>query len=147
VRNVEMADQVRSAQKARAIYTKLGPKLYDPAKSEFDTRMLSLFESIEKNRDDVDTKIEDLHQCWRREGFWQRHMDKMKISLLLGAIISPMEMPFRRKTASIAQLMENWTRVGRIVNGHRFSLYKAAPKWTGPPQVTPKVEEPTIQES
>jgi transcription termination factor NusB len=145
---VKREDQVRSAQDARACYTKLGPKLYDPDKSVFDSRMLSLFDSIEENREDIDARIEDLHQLWRRESFWQRRMDKMKLNLLLGAVVQPNLRHWWRTSASIGQLQENWMRVAKIVNGHRFSQFPMAASWIGPPpNAPPSVEKPTITKS
>ena len=148
VSRVEMADQVKSAQDARAYYLTPERRLYNPAKpNAFDTRLLSLFDSIEKNREDIDAKIEDLHDFWRHEGFWQRRRDEYKLNVVYRAVVAPME-TWAPKTASIRQLEQVWRRVLRIVNGHRFSVQVIAKEWIGPPQAAPpSVAEHTRQES
>src|SRR5450759_5887407 len=60
VSEVSAAEQALLGQEARAMY--IGPEFRlcnIDAPSELASRLLSLFDSIEANRDDIDTKIED----------------------------------------------------------------------------------------
>ena len=138
-----MEDQARLAQEARAFYVDPGHYIYDKSKpSAFDLGMLDLFDSIEGGRSDIDKKIEQLHDLWKSEGFWARRRDENKVNLLWSATAG--RMMWGRQSASMVQLKENWQRVKRIVNGHRFSVYTIASEWVGPPAGQQVVAEPSL---
>jgi hypothetical protein len=143
VSGVLMEDQARSGQEALAYYLEPARRLYNP-KSEFDQKLVGLFESIAQNRSDIEARIQDLHQTWKREGFWQRRRDEYKLNVVYRSVVYKMERQLR-KTPSIQQLEANWHHVMRIVNGDKFSVYVSAKEWIGPPLgQQPAVEEPSL---
>src|SRR5260370_5350578 len=84
VSEVSAAEQAQLGQGARAMY--VGPEfglcnVDNP--SEFDSQALSLFESIEANRDDIDTKIENL-RAYLKSGCsrFERGKNKRKLHLV-----------------------------------------------------------------
>lgn len=116
---VSAAEQALLAQAARAMYVDPALKLCSiDSPSEFDSQVLSLFDSIEANRDDIDTKIENL-RIYLKSGtsLFERLKDKQKLDLVYrsGAAYLVRPRPDRSRLG-MQQLLANWGRVGRLVS-------------------------------
>ena len=119
VSEVSAAEQAQLGQGARAMY--VGPEFglsNIEAPSEFDSQVLSLFESIEANRDDIDTKIENL-RGYLKSGCsrFERLKNKQKLDLVYrnGAAYLVRPRPGRSRLG-MQQLLASWGRVGRLVS-------------------------------
>jgi hypothetical protein len=120
VSEVSAAEQALLGQGARDMY--VGPEfglcnLDTP--SEFDSHVLSLFDSIEANRDDIDAKIENL-RAYLKSGCsrFERLKNKQKLDLVYrnGAAYLVRPRP-ERSALGMRQLLASWGRVGRLVSG------------------------------
>jgi hypothetical protein len=120
VSEVSATEQAQLGQEARAMY--VGPEfglcnIDNP--SEFDRQVLSLFDSIEANRDDIDTKIENLRASLKSSGSrFERLKNKQKLHLVYrnGAAYLVQPRPDRSRLG-MQQLLASWGRVGRLVSG------------------------------
>jgi hypothetical protein len=121
VSEVSAAEQMLLGQGARAMY--VGPEfgLCDiDSPSEFDSHVLSLFDSIEANRDDIDTRIENVRAYLKFSGSgFQRLKNKQKLDLVYrnGAAYLVRSKPGRSRLG-MQQLLASWGRVGRLVSGN-----------------------------
>ena len=145
VSEVSAAEQAQLGQGARAMY--VGPEFRlsnIDAPSEFDSQVLSLFESIEANRDDIDTKIENL-RGYLKSGCsrFERLKNKQKLDLVYrnGAAYLVRPRPGSSRLG-MQQLLASWGRVGRLVSsrGARPSgqVWFSAPSRTAPGPVRMK---------
>jgi hypothetical protein len=127
---VSAVDQALLAQRARAFFVDPQHRLCNPATpSEFDTHLLSLFDSIETNRDDIDAKLENLRIHLKSCGMWQRLKYKQKLDLVYRD--SAAYLVRGRTTTAMRQLLANWRTVGRL--GSSGSELSGAPKsWIRP---------------
>src|SRR5579864_816001 len=115
VSEVSAAAQAWLAQSARAIY--VGPefKLCNiAAPTEFDTYVLSLFDSIEGNRDDIDARLESLRIYLKSKcSLFPRLKNKQKLRLVYGKMRWQL---VRGRTSQsnlgMRQLLANWGKVG-----------------------------------
>src|SRR6202158_4110235 len=120
VSEVSAAEQAMLGQEARAMY--VGPtfRLCNiEAPSEFDSRLLSLFDSIEANRDDIDAKIEDLG-AYLKSGCTtlERFKNKQKLRLVYNNLAAYLVRPRpERSRVGMKQLFASWAGVGRLVPG------------------------------
>jgi len=120
VSEVSAAEQAMLGQEARAMY--VGPtfRLCNiEAPSEFDSRLLSLFDSIEANRDDIDAKIEDLG-AYLKSGCTtlERFKNKQKLRLVYNNLAAYLVRPRpERSRLGMQQLLASWARVGRLGSG------------------------------
>jgi hypothetical protein len=119
VSEVSAAEQAQLGQGARAMY--VGPEFRlsnIDAPSEFDSQVLSLFESIEANRDDIDTKIENI-RGYLKSGCsrFERFKNKQKLDLVYrnGAAYLVRPRPGSSRLG-MQQLLASWGRVGRLVS-------------------------------
>lgn len=119
VSEVSAAEQAQLGEAARAMY--VGPEFRlcnIDAPSEFDSHVLSLFDSIKANRDDIDTKIENLHAYLKSgcSGF-ERLKNKQKLDLVYrnGAAYLTRPRP-NRSSLGMQQLLASWGKVGRLVS-------------------------------
>ena len=119
VSEVSAAEQAQLGQGARAMY--VGPEFRlsnIDAPSEFDSQVLSLFESNEANRDDIDTKIENL-RGYLKSGCsrFERLKNKQKLDLVYrnGAAYLVRPRPGSSRLG-MQQLLASWGRVGRLVS-------------------------------
>jgi hypothetical protein len=119
VSEVSAAEQAQLGQGARAMY--VGPEFRlsnIDAPSEFDSQVLSLFDSIEANRDDIDTKIENL-RGYLKSGCsrFERLKNKQKLDLVYrnGAAYLVRPRPGSSRLG-MQQLLASWGRVGRLVS-------------------------------
>jgi len=134
VSEVSAAEQAVLGQAARAMY--VGPEFRlcnIDAPSEFDTLLLSLFDSIEANLDDIDTKIENLRAylksgCSRFEGLKNRQ--KLDLVYRSGAAYLVRPRPGRSRLG-MQQLLASWGRVGRLVS-NREGPSKVPEAWIRP---------------
>jgi hypothetical protein len=120
VSEVSAAEQALLGQAARAMY--VGPEFglcNIDTPSEFDSHVLSLFDSIEANGDDIDTKIENL-RAYLKSGSsrFERLKNKQKLDLVYrnGAAYLVRPRP-ERSRLGMQQLLASWGRVGRLVSG------------------------------
>jgi hypothetical protein len=120
VSEVSTAEQALLGQEARAMYVGREFRLCNiDAPSEFDSRLLSLFDSIEANRDDIDTKIEDL-RTYLKSGCttFERFKNKQKLRLVYNNMAAYLvrSRP-ERSRLGMQQLLASWGRVGRLASG------------------------------
>jgi hypothetical protein len=113
--------QARLARDMRAYYTKRS----SASPSEFDSQMLSLFDSIEAGAGDIDAKIEMLRAYVQKEGHFQRWKHQYRANIV-----------WRTGDESLQwlpetwQLRTNWARL-RIL-GPTWASYTMAPAWGAP---------------
>ena len=131
ISEVSGAEQAILAQEARAFYVDPQSKLCDPEKpSEFDVRVLALFDSIERNGEDIDTKLEDLRVYLKGVNPMVRAKDKFKLRLVYAGMAAylarakPVQSRMGRQ-----QLLANWRKVGRLVNS---DVGRAPQSWIRP---------------
>jgi hypothetical protein len=116
---VSAAEQAMLGEAARAMY--VGPEFglcNIDTPSEFDSRVLSLFDSIEANRDDIDTKIENL-RAYLKSGSspFERLKNKQKLDLVYRNGAAYLVRPRSgRSRLGMQQLLASWGRVGRLVS-------------------------------
>lgn len=111
---VSASDQVWLAQAARGVYTDPQWRLCDPATpSAFDQHVLSLLDSIESNRDDIDARIEALRAYLRGSNPFERFKDKQKLSLVYSNVAAALVRG--PMTTGMRQLFADWRMVGGIV--------------------------------
>ena len=120
VSEVSAAEQAQLGQEARAMY--VGPEFRlcnVDAPSEFDSHVLELFDSIAANRDDIDTRIENI-RAYLKSGCsrFERGKNKRKLDLVYrnGAAYLVRPRP-ERSRLGMQQLLASWGRVGRLVSG------------------------------
>jgi hypothetical protein len=119
VSEVSAAEQAELGHAARAMY--VGPEFRlcnIESPSDFDTHVLSLFDSIEANRDDIDTRIENLRTYLKSGGsLFDRLKNKQKLHLVYqnGAAYLVRPRP-ERSRLGMQQLLASWGRVGRLVS-------------------------------
>jgi hypothetical protein len=130
---VTRAGQASLGQEAYNVYSNPNAKMYNPEHpGGFDTRLLALFESIEHGKDDIDERIEDLHQYWRHEGFFARQRERIKLNYVWTRVYGPMQVGMSEQTPEVRQLKANWNRLLRITNAHWFTPYTLSDEWVGP---------------
>lgn len=134
VSEVSAAEQAQLGQAARAMYVDPAFRLCNvDAPSEFDSQVLSLFDSIEANRDDIDNKIENL-RVFLKSGSSRFESSKNKQKLYMvyrnGAayLVRPRS---GRSRLGMQQLLASWGRVGRLVSG-RVGPSKVPEAWIRP---------------
>lgn len=119
VSEVSAAEQAQLGQAARAMYVDPSFRLCNiEAPSEFDSRVLSLFDSITGNLDDIDVKIENL-RIYLKSGCSgiERLKNKQKLDLVYRTGASYLVRPRAgRSTLGMRQLLASWGRVGRLVS-------------------------------
>jgi hypothetical protein len=134
VSEVSAEAQAALAQAARAMY--VGPqfRLCNIATpSEFDSYVLSLFDSIEGNRDDIDAKLENLRVYLKsRCSLFPRLRNKQKLRLVYGN----MRMYLVRgrpgqSDLGMRQLLANWGKLERLAGGEGISP-KVPETWIRP---------------
>lgn len=127
---VSATDQALLAQRARAFFVNPERKLCNPATpSEFDAHLLSLLDSIEANRDDIDAKLQNLRAYIKSCGIWQGLKYKQKLYLVYRD--SAAYLVRGRMTTAMRQLSANWRMVGRIGSGGS-ELSRAPKTWIRP---------------
>jgi hypothetical protein len=129
---VTVAQQAMLGQYARAYYVDPQHRLCDPeTPSGFDTHVLSLFDSIEQNRDDIDAKLESLRVFLKGAGVWDRVKNGQKLSYVYTSAAAALVRPQRdRSRMAMQQLLANWRMVGHI--GANEGLPKAPKTWIRP---------------
>jgi hypothetical protein len=133
VSDVSREGQASMGLAAYNVYSNPAAKMYKPDHpGGFDVRLLSLFESIEQCKDDIDGKIVELHQHWRHEGLFARQRERIKMNYVWTRVYGPMQRGVSDQTPEVRQLKANWSRLLRITNAHWFSPYEIAPEWIGP---------------
>ena len=120
ISEVSAEEQAQLGQAARDMY--VGPEFRlcnIDSPSEFDTQVLSLFDSIAANRDDIDTRIDNL-RTYLKSGCsrFERGKNKWKLHLVYrnGAAYLVRPRPGRSRLG-MQQLLASWGRVGRLVSG------------------------------
>lgn len=118
--------QALLARDMRLYYTKPSTRFCNPASpSEFDSQMLSLFDSIEAGDGDIDARIEALRSYVQKEDLFQRWKDHYKANMV-----------WRKGDESLQwvpetwQLRTNWARL-RIL-GPTWGSYTMARAWVAP---------------
>jgi len=116
VSEVSAAGQARLAQEARAMYVSPAFRLCDiRTPSEFDNHLLSLFDSIERNGDDIDSKLESLRVYLRSCNLFERLKNKQKLNLVYGNMAAHLVRPRSGQSRlGMQQLLANWGKVGRL---------------------------------
>jgi hypothetical protein len=129
---VSVAEQAILAQEARALYTGPKFKLCNPlTPSEFDRHVLSLLDSIEANRDDIDAKIEAMRVYLKSNNLGERFKNKQKLDIVYTNVAAHL---VHRKGGhsriGMQQLLANWRKVGRLVN--QWERPRAPETWIRP---------------
>ena len=134
VSEVSASEQALLAHEARAMYLDPQFRLCDSEKpNEFDSHVLSLFDSIEGNRDDIDTKIENIRDYLKSGCSWlDRMKNKQKLDLVYrsGAAYLARSRP-ERSRLGMQQLLASWRIVGRLGSGSEWPA-KVPPAWIHP---------------
>lgn len=116
---VSATEQMWLGREARAMYVDTRFRLCNAASpSEFDGRLLALFDSIEENRDDIDVKIDGLRSFLKVNcnGF-ERGKNKWKLHLVYRNMAAYLVRPRSgRSRLGMQQLLASWGRVGRLVS-------------------------------
>jgi hypothetical protein len=116
---VSAAEQALLGQEARAMY--VGPEFRlcnIDAPSEFDSHVLSLFDSIEANRDDIDIKIENV-RAFMKSGCTtlERFKNKQKLDLVYRNMAAYLvRSKPERSRLGMQQLLASWGMVGRLAS-------------------------------
>jgi hypothetical protein len=113
---VSAAEQADLGREARAMYTGPKWKLCNPeAPTAFDSTVLSLFDSIEANRDDIDARLETVRATLAGTGRFERSKDKQKLYLVYRNMAAFL---VRSRPGSsrlgMQQLLASWGRVGKL---------------------------------
>jgi hypothetical protein len=118
--------QARLARDMRAYYTRRSSRSGNPASpSEFDSQMLSLFDSIEAGAGDIDAKIETLRAYVQKEGRFQRLRHQYRANIVWRTGDESLQW-----VPETWQLRTNWARL-RIL-GPTWASYTMAPAWGAP---------------
>jgi hypothetical protein len=129
---VSATAQARLAQEARAMY--VGPEFRlcnIDTPSEFDTHVLSLFDSIEGNRDDIDVKLESLRVYLGSNSLFERLKNKQKLNLVYRNMAAYLVRPRSGQSRSgMQQLLADWGKVGRLAGSEGPS--KVPKTWIRP---------------
>jgi hypothetical protein len=119
VSEVSAAEQADLGREARAMYTSPQWKLCNPeTPSDFDSTVLSLFHSIEANRDDIDAKLETVRTTLANAGHFERSKDKQKLYLVYRNMAAYLvrSRPGRSRLG-MQQLLASWGMVGKLAGG------------------------------
>lgn len=111
ISEVSATDQAALAQSARAL-------LADSAigsSPEFDTYFLRLLDSVERNLDDIDARLQDLRAFLRGTTMWDRFKDKQKLGLVYS--VAAADLAHAHLTPGLRQLLANWRMVGALGSG------------------------------
>ncbi len=128
-----IGEQARLAQEMRAFYTNPAHplcKLANP--TEFDRMMLSLFDSIQADATDIDTKIDGLRSYLQQKGFFRSYGERFKVHLVWNRGAASLQ--WTRPSADVWQLRCNWNRLLRVANVGPWwnDGHTVAPKWILP---------------
>jgi hypothetical protein len=100
--------------------------------NELDKQLFSLFDSIEQCRDDVDAKLDSLHEAWKHSGLVTQTLYRIKFHYLFrGVGYEVSQRAGELNTDSAKQTLLNWNRVQNVYDGQDGS-YRAAEAWIGP---------------
>jgi hypothetical protein len=126
-------DQEWLGRWARRWATDPANRFCDPANpNALDRQLLSLFDSIEKCRDDIDTKLGSLHEAWKHSGVLTKTAYRLKFHYLFrGVGYEVAKRAGQLKTDSAEQTLQNWNRLQNVYNG-QDGTYRAAKAWIGP---------------
>ena len=143
---MDREDQVWLGRWAREWAIDPANRLLDPAKpNELDSQLLGLFDSIEQCRDDVDSKLDTLHETWQHSGALIKTMYRVKFHYLFrGVGYEVAKRAGERKTDSAEQTLLNWNRLQNVYNG-QDGTYRAANAWIGPASGGPGAGVPTVK--
>lgn len=141
-------EQLRLGREAKAFYC--DPRhpicnLKQP--TELDRLMLSLFESIEGCRVDIDAKLAALGRYVRQQDIFTRFFSTTpKIKITWQAMAYELQERDRGNDKSDArwQMRINWNRLLRTVGPTWGSTYTISPEWIGP-MVEPTLEAPKAE--
>jgi hypothetical protein len=113
---VSATEQTWLAQEARAFYVGPGFRLCNvETPSDFDRHLLSLFDSIEVNRDDIDAKLDSVRVYLKSSNMWDRIKNEQKLNLVYTNMAAYLVRPRRgRSRIGMQQLLANWGKVGRL---------------------------------
>jgi hypothetical protein len=116
VSEVSAAEQADLGREARAMYTSPQWKLYNPeTPSDFDSAVLSLFDSIEANRDDIDAKLETVRTTLANAGHFERSKNKQKLYRVYRNMAAYLvRSRAGRSRLGMQQLLASWGRVGKL---------------------------------
>src|ERR1700674_1108363 len=134
---VSADEQADLGREARAMYTSPQWKLCNPeTPSGFDSTVLSVFDSIEANRDDIDARIETVRTTLANAGYFERSKDKLKLNLVYGNMAAYLvrSRPGRSRLG-MQQLLASWGRVGKLAGGD------AAPRRVPDAWIRPLVDD------
>ena len=111
ISEVTATDQAQLAQSARALFADSAIA----SSPEFDTRLLSLLDSVERNLDDIDARLQDLRGFLKGTTTWDRFKDKQKLGLVYS--VAAADLARARSTPGLRQLLANWRMVGTLGSG------------------------------
>lgn len=111
ISEVSATDQAQLAQSARALFADSGIA----SSPQFDTRFLGLLDSVERNLDDIDARLQDLRAFLNGTTMWDRFKDKQKLGLVYS--VAAADLARAHQTPGLRQLLANWRMVGAIGSG------------------------------
>jgi hypothetical protein len=111
ISEVSATDQAQLAQSARAMFA----DSTIASSPEFDTRFLSLVDSVERNLDDIDARMQDLRAFLNNTTMWDRFKDKQKLGLVYS--VAAADLARAHLTPGLRQLRANWRMIGTLGSG------------------------------
>jgi hypothetical protein len=108
---VSATDQAQLAQAARALFADSAIA----SSPEFDTQFLSLLDSVERNLDDIDARLQNLRAFLKGTTMWDRFKDKQKLGLVYS--VAAADLARAQLTPGVRQLLANWRMVGALGSG------------------------------
>ena len=119
ISEVSATDQAQLAQSARAVFA----DSQIASSPEFDSHFLSLLDSVERNLDDIDARLQGLREFLMRSNMWERFKDKQKLGLVYSIVAA--DLVRANSTPAVRQLRANWRMVGRLGGGEVSQVPKA----------------------
>src|SRR5579864_4246013 len=125
ISEVSATDQAELAKSARALFADSAVA----SSPEFDTRFLSLLDSVERNLDDIDARLQDLRAFLKGTTMWDRFKDKQKLGLVWS--VAAADLARAQSTPGVRQLMANWRMVG-VLGSSGGELSQVPKAWIRP---------------
>jgi hypothetical protein len=108
ISEVSATDQAQLAQSARALFA----DSTIASSPEFDPYFLRLLDSVERNLDDIDARLQDLRAFLKGTTAWDRFKDKQKLGVVYS--VAAAELARAQSTPGVRQLLANWRMVGAV---------------------------------
>jgi hypothetical protein len=136
ISEVSATDQAQLAQAARALFA----DSTIASSPEFDSRFLGLLDSVERNLDDIDARLQDLRAFLKGTTMWDRFKDKQKLGLVYS--VAAADLARAHLTPGLRQLLADWRMVGTLGSGSA-EISRVPKSWIRPLASDPGGAPPT----